>query len=44
MYLFFVRYHNLAIFSIALTNHMASKVFWSQKTAGGDSDESPPFA
>ena len=23
---------------------VASKVFWSQKTAGGDSDESPPFA
>ena len=23
---------------------LASKVFWSQKTAGGDSDESPPFA
>lgn len=21
---------------------VASKVFWSQKTAGGDSDESPP--
>lgn len=25
-------------------NALASKVFWSQKTAGGDSDESPPFA
>ena len=23
---------------------LASKVFWIQKTAGGDSDESPPFA
>ena len=23
---------------------LASKVFWSQKTPGGDSDESPPFA
>ena len=23
---------------------LASKVFWNQKTAGGDSDESPPFA
>ena len=23
---------------------VASKVFWSQKTAGGDSNESPPFA
>lgn len=23
---------------------VASKVFWSQKTPGGDSDESPPFA
>ena len=26
-----------------MTN-VASKVFWSQKTPGGDSDESPPFA
>lgn len=25
-------------------SNLASKVFWSQKTAGGDSDESPPFA
>ena len=25
-------------------NALASKVFWSQKTPGGDSDESPPFA
>lgn len=23
---------------------VASKVFWSQKTAGGDSDEPPPAA
>ena len=27
-----------------LSPEMASKVFWSQKTPGGDSDESPPFA
>lgn len=29
--------------TVRATN-VASKVFWSQKTPGGDSDESPPFA
>jgi hypothetical protein len=36
--------YSLSPSNVRFPTNVASKVFWSQKTPGGDSDESPPFA